>query len=550
MPDPKQPSGSAILEEFRAAMQARRAMQQRPAGAARTYASARNSRLTGGFGSFSNASADAELNMSLTQLRSRSRQMVRDASYAKRARAIVVNNVVGAGISIQAQVKALRSGELSQQANDAIEAAMCEWMRPENCHTGGTLHFYDLERALMGQVFDAGEVFVRMHKRRFGSSQVPLALELIEAERVPDGIVDSTAITSQNELRMGIEVDDFGRPVAAWIRPRHPGDIRSRPSDRLVRVPADELFHLRLITRWPQTRGEPWMHTVLTRLDDTNEYTGSELQAARAQAYTFATIERKGGEPGGPVGGAGDPNSLASQVDDDGKATMAIEPLMIQELEQGEELKFHNPNRPNSALDPFMRYMLREIAAGVGVSYESISRDYSQSNYSSSRLSLLDDRDTWRVLQQWWIRAFREPLYREWLNLAVLARAVPIPVDAFANDRARYEAVKFKPRGWSWVDPTKEVAAYKEAIKAGLTTVTDVVAQTADGRDIEDIIETRKRELRMFENAGIETDTTVMEPAAPAAAPAQTSAPPPEPDDDDTTNKPNDPPRRVVSLAR
>ena len=44
------------------------------------------------------------------------------------------------------------------------------------------------------------------------------------------------------------------------------------------------------------------------------------------------------------------------------------------------------------------------LAAGCGPSYESLSRDYSQSNYSSSRLSLLDDRDLWRVLQQWWLR--------------------------------------------------------------------------------------------------------------------------------------------------
>jgi hypothetical protein len=54
-------------------------------------------------------------------------------------------------------------------------------------------------------------------------------------------------------------------------------------------------------------------------------------------------------------------------------------------------MDFVNPNRPNSTLDPFMRFLLREIAAGVGVSYESLSRDYSQSNYfKSSRL--IDDR--------------------------------------------------------------------------------------------------------------------------------------------------------------
>jgi capsid protein len=120
------------------------------------------------------------------------------------------------------------------------------------------------------------------------------------------------------------------------------------------------------------------------------------------------------------------------------------------------------------------------------------------------------------------VRSFREPLHRMWLQQAVLARAVPsVPIDAYAVDKARYEAVRFKCRGWSWVDPTKEVNAYKEAIKAGLTTLTDVIAQTANGQDVEDVITTRRRELDMLAEAGIQVDTTfVPEPvAAPAAAP-------------------------------
>ncbi|MGA0920517.1 MAG: phage portal protein, partial [Gemmatimonadaceae bacterium] len=37
------------------------------------------------------------------------------------------------------------------------------------------------------------------------------------------------------------------------------------------------------------------------------------------------------------------------------------------------------------------------MASGIGVSYESISRDYSQSNYSSSRLALLEDHDLYKA---------------------------------------------------------------------------------------------------------------------------------------------------------
>ncbi len=505
--------------------------------AQRLYGGARITAQTYGFGG-GNTSADAELATSLALLRSRSRVLMRDSSHAKRARNVIVNNVVGAGVGMQAQVMTTRD-ELATRVNDDIERVWAEWARAECCHTGGVLHFADLERAALAEVVTAGEVLIRRHYRTFGASRVPYALELIEPERLDDL---GAGVTGSN-VRMGVEVDDFGRPVAYRIRRRHPGDRRwqGAAADEVVRVPAAEVFHLRLVDRWPMTRGEPWLHAVIRKLDDMDQYSAAELAAARASAYYFATIE-SGDEMNPLVSPADEPSTLPPQ--------MQIDPLTVQQLAPGEKLQFHKPDRPNTALDAFLRAMLREIAAGLSVSYESLSRDYSQSNYSSSRLALLDDRDTWRMLQQWWIRSFREPLHRDWLQQAVFAGAVPaVPVSAYAADRARYEAVLFKPRGWSWVDPTKEVDAYVTAIKAGLTTLTDVIAQTANGQDIEDVIGTRKRELQMLVEAGIDVETTVK--AAVAAPPPPPAAPEPTEDDlgDPAADAPTDTsrPARLVS---
>jgi lambda family phage portal protein len=499
----------------------------------RMYAGARNSRLTAGFPGYNNSSADAELALSLTQLRARSRQLVRDAGYAKRAKVIVVNNVIGAGVGLQAQVASVRENPRAT-LNAAIEAAFKRWSRPEFCHTGGTLGMADMERALMGQVFEAGEAFVRIHSRAFGGSEIPLALELIEAERVAD---EYTTPGVPGNVRMGVEQDEFYRPLAYWIREGHPGDLRNdmRASQRLVRVPASEIIHLRIVDRWPQTRGEPWMHAAVTKLHDMDEYSAAELTAARMSANYFGTIESDADDP-----------LLAGQQaegDEQGPRQINIEPGMIEQLAMGEKLNFHSPNRPNTAIDPFLRYMLREVAAAVGCSYESLSRDYSQSNYSSSRLALLDDRDLWRMLQQWWVRSFREPLHRVWMNRAVMAGAIQgLSPMAYASDMERYQAVRWKLRGWSWVDPTREVNAYKEAVKAGFTTVSKVIEQTAQGDDIEDIVRQREGELQMFADHGIEVDTTVRE-----EQPAPPPAPPPAPAEIDDEDE--DPRRRVFSIG-
>lgn len=505
----------------------------------RQYQSAKPSRLIDGWAT-ANGSADAELVSSLTTLRSRSRALVRDSSYAKRAKVIVVNNVIGTGIGLQAQVKTTRL-ELNKRINEQIESAWEEWCKADSCHTGGRLHFANLERVLMGQVFEAGEVFIRLHPRTFGRSPIPLALELIESERLADEFQSPyLSPATGNQVRMGVEVDSFHRPVAYWFRKGHPNDQRFQltASEEIFRVPADQIIHLAPIDRWPQTRGEPWMHAVIRRLNDMDGYSEAEIIRARAQAVRMGIIET-----------AEDAASLGEEQAD-GSVQMELEPGIVQRLAPGEKWHDSAPTAPNPQLDPFMRYMLREMAAGTSVSYESLSRDYSQSNYSSSRLALIDDRDLWRVHQKWFVTDFRQKLHEVWMQQAVLSRSIPsITVEQYALETAKYTAVRYKPRGWTWVDPTKEVEAYKEAVKAGFITVSDVIAQTAGGRDVEDVMEERAQELELMEEAGLVFDTSPESYLEPAAEP---KAPPGKdpPENPEEIEEPESPPKRASSFLR
>lgn len=503
----------------------------------RQYANARGS--AGSSWTTTDSSADAQLLVSITTLRSRSRALCRDSSYAKRIKTIVVNNVIGSGIGLQAQVMTSRD-ELNERVNDDIERAWCEWTEAHNCHTGGRLSFESFERALMAQVFEAGEVFVRKHNRAFGSQCLPLALELIEAERLADDVsFAGFKVEPGNHYRLGVECDAFYRPVAYYFRRRHRGEIRFSDAsvDHVERVPADEVIHLAVIDRWPQTRGEPWMHTAATRLNDMDGYSEAEIMRARAQAVRMGIITTPEGT-----------ESFGEQQDD-GTFEAELEPNQILRLNPGETWDDSSPTAPNPNVAEFMRYMLREICAGTGPSYESVSRDYSQSNYSSSRLALLDDRDLWRFYQSWFIRDFRKQIHRAWLHQAVLSGKTPsIPVAAYAIDSRKYEAVLFKPRGWSWIDPTKEVEAYIQAVKNGFTTVTDVIAQTAGGMDIEDVLRVRKRELAMMKTAGLvfETSPEIYTAAAKKdQADAEAATNPPDPPPDPGTNQTESAPPRA-----
>ena len=529
------PMGQALLARLEAERETQRARAKATKIGGihrRQYANARGSRLTGGWLS-SSTSADSELSEGLRTLRDRSRALIRDASYAKRARTVVVNNVIGQGIGLQAQVRTSRDA-FNDRVNDDIERVWERWCQADSCHTGGRLHFGDLERALMSEVFTAGDVFVRIHRRPFGNSIIPFALELIESERLCDD-ASVPSVPQGRNLRMGVETDEFHRPVAYYIRQAHRNDVRwHNASEKVERVMAEDVIHLAVIDRWPQTRGEPWLHTALRRLNDMDGYSEAEITRARVQACNVGAIET--------------PEDSASFGDEqaDGTVEMEVEPGIFKRLSPGEKLNALSPTAPNPAMDPFMRYMLREVAAGTGVSYESLSRDYSQSNYSSSRLALLDDRDLWRVYQTWFIRTFRVRVHREWLQAAVLSRAIrTIDVEAYALDAAKFEETRFKPRGWSWIDPTKEVEAYKEAIKAGITTATDVIAQTSGGRDIEDILNEREQELKMMKDRDLVFDVSPETYEKPEPAPPD--KPTAKPDDESTDDPPK---KRVVSFLR
>lgn len=458
----------------------------------RSYDGALYSRLVSDWMA-SNTSADSEIRGSLKALRSRSRDLGRNNDYVKQFFRIVQNNVVGQGIPFQAQVRMQRGGKLDQAVNDQIEALWGRWAKKANCDVTGKMNFCDIERLLIKAVAENGEAFVRVISQKFGGSPVPMALEVIEADLLDDE-KNGRAVTG-NEIRMGVEIDVWGRPVAYYFRSRHPGDYAFNqskvPETRdLIRVPADEVIHLMVMERAHQTRGVPWIASAITRLRHMGGYEEATVIQARVSASTMGFIETPEGE------------LLGDDVMNNDRVT-DFEPGVFKKLNPGEKVNVPDMGQPGAQFDPFMRAMLRGVAAGIGSSYESLSRDYSQSNYSSSRLALLDDRDNWRALQNWMIENFHQIVFEKWMDRAVLSGALNLK--GFELMPERYTAVRWMPRGWAWVDPQKEVEAYKTAVRSGFMTLTDVVSQS--GGDLEELMIVRKRELDIIDGLGISLET-------------------------------------------
>jgi lambda family phage portal protein len=469
---------------------------------ARNYSGAQFNRLTTDWIAMY-TSADTEVRSSVRALRSRSRQLGRDNDYVKGVFRDLVTNVIGQGVRLQSQIEKARGG-LDDKLNKQVQTIFCRWKKAERCHTAGKLSFNEIEKLVTRSVVESGEVFIRRIYQKFGDSKIPLGLEILEADMVDDyynGMAEKTG----NTIRMGIEFDKWGRPVAYYVLPNHPGDYQFGAIDpslatlERIRVPADEIIHLFVTERPGQSRGVPWLASALIRMRHMQGYEEAEVISARATASLMGFIMTPEAE-------------LTGDDVQDGDQVTDFEPGVWKKLNPGEQAVVPDLHRPSGQFDPFMRVMLRGIATAMGVTYETVSSDYSQTNYSSARQALVSVRDCFKTIQVWIIEKFHQPVFNSWLDMAVLAGEINIPkYDLLPDDY--YESVKWYPRTWQWIDPLKDMQANALAVESGFKTRSDVIAEM--GGDYDDFINQRKKEVEIEKAAGLNFSANLPGSASP-----------------------------------
>lgn len=450
----------------------------------RQFDAAKVDRLTAGW-TTSSLGPNAEIRHALSTLRARSRNLATNNDYGKRFIKMLTTNVLGeAGIRLVPHVLNAQ-GKPDVDNNERINDAWLEWCEKGICTVDGHLSQVDVQSLALRSIARDGENLARHIRGSTANNRFGYALQLIEAEHLDESYERQN--TRQNRVVMGVEINNWKRPLAYHILTEHPYDFgySSAGQQKRTRVPAKDIIHSYSLDRINQLRGVPWMHTAMRRLDMLGGYEWAELVASRASAGKMGFYTSPDGDS---------PGADETDASGEGGFIEDFEPGHIGLLPEGYGFQGWDPQHPNGAFKDFVKAILRGAASGLNVSYNALANDLEGVNYSSLRQGALDDRDAWRCLQHWFISDFLLPIYREWLVMAITTGALPLPmrkIQDFMNPR-------WKPRGWQWVDPLKEVKANIEAIKFGLKSRSDVHAE--QGRDIEDTFE----EL-MLEDALAET---------------------------------------------
>lgn len=446
----------------------------------RQYAAAKTGRLVYGW-SPAQATVNDEIRTSSAVVRARIRQLVRDFGPIARAVDILETLVVGPD-GYAWQSKHSRRTEL--------ETAMRRWS--EQADAAGRLHFCELQQLAERQICECGEyLFLKIRNRK---AWAPFQLLALEPDRL-----ESPATSSLDSIDQGVEYEALtGRPLAYHIdHGEYRRDVR--------RVPASEILHGYHWLRPGQLRGiSPFVPGVLWA-NDLSEFVNSELDGARAAAKYLAIVETP------DMAGFQELRGIELEPGPDGQDQRIdeLENAVIEYLRPGEKINLASNPRPGSGFEPFVRFVLRMLSITTGVPYDILSGDYSQSNYSSSRLARNDFGGIIKARQRRRVRHFCQPCLAEAMDAMVMAGRLNLP--GYWSDPWPWLDGRWTVPGLQPVDPLKESKAQRDQIDATLCSEIETAAER--GRDYEEILDELARAKAMREERGL-----ILEQASTATA--------------------------------
>ena len=415
---------------------------------------------------------------SLSNLRSRSRELIRNNPLIDGAIDDFVADVIGSGISPRWQLddKGLKK-ELQELWND--------WTMEADFY--GRADFYGLECLVCRAYMDAGESLTRILSVRANQANtVPLKLHLIEADHL-DHTYNSVA-PNGNEIRMGIEINKDAQRLAYWLFRDHPGEAFITQGNWVERIPipANQIVHVFRQLRPGQMRGRPWLSSILVKIHELDQYDDAELVRKKGAALLGSGYITE------PMGGQIDPADYFGKraaADSEGRDVIALEPGTYPILPAGMDVKFPDPKDVGTSYEPWKKDQYRQIAVGMRRTYDQLTGDLRDVNYSSIRAGLLRIRRILMQIQhQDLVFQFCQPIAAAWLDAAVLSGKIIIR--NYLQDRYKYLRINWRPDGWPWVDPVKDQVALQMMKRNGFRSRAKIIAELGDdieGVDMENI---------------------------------------------------------------
>lgn len=453
--------------------------------ALRGYAAAQDQRASAW--SPSGGSANAEVGMAAATVARRARDAVRNDPYASRIVDLWTGNAVGAGITTRWP---------DQRHADAWR----RWAESTACDAEGRLDLYGLQALAMRAVVESGECFVRfVMVPPSPANPIGLRLQVLESDHLDtarNGMVDGVPTIQ------GIALGEAGAPIGYWLHRLHPGAAWLLPGGGLAsdRIPASDVLHLYRKRRPGQLRDVSWLAPVLLRLRDLGDYEAALLMKAKIEACLAAVVTEEGDEA---LTGA----ASGLLRDAQGRTVESFEPGMILYRRGMGSVEVVNPSGGGSHA-AFARRALEAAAVGAGLTYDQVSGDLTQANYSSLRAGKIEFRRLCEQVQYGMlipmlVRPIADRFHAQGALLGLWAAEMP-------------DGLSHVPPAHEMIDPLKDTTALIAQVRAGF--VPQPEAAGAFGYDFRQAVEMIREANALLDEAGISLDTDPRRVAKSGAA--------------------------------
>lgn len=450
---------------------------------------------------FYNATQEFENTASIDRdtLRARARWLHENNPIIANIDRTISANVVGGGIKFQFKMGDEANNKNSEALNKEVEA---KWeYAKESLDVTSRDHFDEMCRVALKSRFMDGEILAYMPILK-DDGEVRLALQFIEADRFALGKFN----TANGLFYDGIETNFYGKPIFYHLSNNlfDSAKIIKNEIKSDTKISAkDMLYYYKRDNRPTQYRGISEYKQTITDLKNFAAQMRATIEAARSRANIAYTLTKN------PI-----PTGDRFKRDIDGNPIETINGIFVQYLNEGEKIEVLDPKIADDNFDAFVRTVVRLIAAGRSVSYELAFRDYAQVNYSSGRMSWLQDYKLFDEEFLHFTRNFYKPIFMRWFELEALKGSFRhLSYEEFLRNKAHIatNAIKLYPPKREWVDPLKESKAIETELICNTTTLESVYAKR--GLDWEEelnqIARERERmiELKLLPNGVYDRDS-------------------------------------------
>lgn len=447
-------------------------------------------------------SGDAAILSSHNLMNRRVRDLVRNTAQGKKVRQAFQDLIVGCGfqtfawpfapeemLQLVTELEQLDEGVLGPRLTYALESDDLyeEWSSdPKQFDVEGRLSRAEMERMAIGEAVTVGNALI-IRCFRPDYKIVPLCYQIIEREQL-DESMDRAAGPNTNKILNGIEFDKSNRAVAYHILVDHPDDYFGAPGSSLLgsgmsygtgikrlRIEADRVIDLACYDRPSSSVGASWYDSTGQTTWDRDNYMGSEIRSAAVDAAFAFVAKLANGEKYGAWGFGDD----TDDDDDVGNRSFKVgQSPVAATIGKDESLEMVRSTRPNKDAPAFLKLLDRDQAAGLGLSYYTLTGDYESTSFSSSRAAKIDEDGRIDPLKDWFATHVALRMRRDFNAIAAASGKFKSlrPADFKANERTyqRFDAIG---NGRDLIDPFKEGEARTARLRTGISTFKEECAK-------------------------------------------------------------------------